>query len=413
MLRDQQVTLEFHSSEGKATSHRMRRREFLVESGRAAVGFSLLSAAGCSLKNQRPAQAKGETRWQTLVADLEKEIPKLMEEASVPGLSIAIIQDGKLVWRRGFGVKDSESRALVDNETVFEAGSMSKPVFAYAVMKLCEKGVMDLDTPLTKYVSERFLEGDPRLDVITARHVLAHTSGFQNWRSKDKPLKIHFTPGEQFRYSGEGYYYLQSVVTNLTGHVDPNDCRNYEAGLKVCATDFDPYMKANVLAPFGMTLSGYVWSDTFERHTARPHDRDGKPSDKKKPKAPNVARYGSAGGLHATPTDYAKFLIEVIDPKPSDAFRLKKESVEEMVRPHVKTNDKYSSSWALGWQVHHTESGNVICHGGYNTGFHSFAAASVKRKSGFVIMTNGDNAGEIIINKFAIGEMISRVVGGT
>ena len=84
-------------------------------------------------------------------------------------------------------------------------------------MKLCEKGVMDLDTPLTKYTSERFLEGDPRLDLITARHVLSHTSGFQNWRSEKEPLKIHFKPGEKWSYSGEGYSYLQSVVTHLIG----------------------------------------------------------------------------------------------------------------------------------------------------------------------------------------------------
>jgi CubicO group peptidase (beta-lactamase class C family) len=74
---------------------------------------------------------------------------------------------------------------------------MSKPVFAYAVMKLCEKGVMDLDTPLTNYTPERFLEGDPRLDLITARRVLSHTTGFPNWRSEKTPLAIQFTPGER------------------------------------------------------------------------------------------------------------------------------------------------------------------------------------------------------------------------
>ena len=105
-----------------------------------------------------------------MLADLEREIAKRMEEAKVPGLSIAIIKDGKLFWRRAFGVKDSASREPVDNDTLFEAASVSKTVFAYAVMKLCEKGVMNLDTPLTQYTSERFLQGDPRLDLITARH---------------------------------------------------------------------------------------------------------------------------------------------------------------------------------------------------------------------------------------------------
>src|SRR5688572_19221023 len=245
----------------------MRRREFLWESSRAALGLSLLSL-GHGQSRSVAAEAKDTDRWQAAVVELEKEIPKLMEEARVPGLSIAVIETGKLVWRRGFGVRDNDSKTPVNNDTVFEAGSMSKPVFAYAAMKLCEKGVIGLDTPLTKYAPQRMLEGDPRLDLITARHVLSHTTGFQNWRSKDKSLKIHFTPGEQYRYSGEGYYYLQSVVTHLTGRVNRNDCAKYEAGLEVCATDIDAFMKANVLVPFGMRSSGYLWNDMLESHAA-------------------------------------------------------------------------------------------------------------------------------------------------
>src|SRR5262249_25961442 len=152
-----------------------------------------------------------------LIASLEKQIPKLMEEAKVPGLSIAIIKDAKLLWRRGFGVKGVTSQEPVDDDTLFEAASTSKPIFAYLIMMLCQKGVMDLDTPLTKYTSELFLKDDPRLNLITARHVLSHTSGFQNWRTKEQPLKIHFKPGEKWSYSGEGYSYLQSIATHLTG----------------------------------------------------------------------------------------------------------------------------------------------------------------------------------------------------
>jgi len=101
-----------------------------------------------------------------------------MEETRVPGISIAIVKNVKVAWRRGFGVKDRVSKTPVDEGTMFEAASMSKPVFAYAVMKLCERSVIDLDTPLTKYASARFLQGDPRLDLIAASHVLSHTSGF-------------------------------------------------------------------------------------------------------------------------------------------------------------------------------------------------------------------------------------------
>jgi CubicO group peptidase (beta-lactamase class C family) len=387
----------------------MKRRAFLTASSRAVLGFSLLPFAPCSVGPLLFARPKDRTPWETLLAELEKQIPELMAEAKTPGLSIAIVRDAKLFWRRGFGVRDSASKEPVDHDTVFEAASVSKTVFAYAVMKLCEKGVINLDTPLTKYTSERFLEGDPRLDLITARHVLSHTTGFPNWRSEKEPLKIHFTPGEKFSYSGEGYSYLQSVVTHLTGRVNPEDCGTFEAGLKVCATDIDEYMKANVLVPLGMASSGYLWNDTMEKHMARGHDEEGKPTNiNRKPTGPAVARYAAAGGLCTTPTDYARFLIAVIDPKPRDAFRLKKKSVKEMLRPQVKIND--SMSQALGWQIQHTEKGDFISHGGGNPGFSCFVVGSVARKSGLVAMTNADN-GYRAIDRLLRGEIIHRFLG--
>jgi CubicO group peptidase (beta-lactamase class C family) len=344
-----------------------------------------------------------------VLADLEKQIPEVMAETKTPGFSIAILRDAKILWRRGFGVKDSISKEPVDNDTVFQAASVSKTVFAYAVMKLCEKGVLDLDTPLTKYTSERYLEGDPRLDLITARHVLSHTSGFQNWRSRAKPLAIHFTPGEKYRYSGEGYSYLQSVVTHLTGHVNRKECATFEAGIEVWATDIDASMRANVLAPLGMASSSYLWNETIETHMARGHDEKGEPKKGTgKPTAPAMARYAAAGGLSTTPTDYARFLIEVIHPKRNDAFRLRKASVKQMLRPQVKVND--SISWALGWQIQHTEKGEFISHGGGNPGFTCFVIGSVARKSGLIAMTNADN-GHRAIDTLLRGEILHRFLG--
>ena len=244
----------------------VHRREFVRHAGKGVLGCSLLSLAGRWTGGTLSAQAQGATGWESRLADLEKTIPKLMEDTRTPGLSIAIIRDEKVAWTRGFGVKDGESEAVVDDSTIFEAASMSKPVFAYTVMMLCEKGVIDLDTPLVKYTPERFLKGDSRLDLITARHVLSHTAGFQDARSGEKPLKIHFAPGEKWMYSGEGYAYLQSVVTHLTGRVNPNECGQFETGLTVCATDFDAYMKTNLLAPFGMESSGYLWIEAFPNH---------------------------------------------------------------------------------------------------------------------------------------------------
>jgi CubicO group peptidase (beta-lactamase class C family) len=385
------------------------RRKFLLQSSRAGIGLSLLSLAGCSGGEATTAKrmetgAAATAKWDALTADLEKRLPAVLaQSATVPGASMALIADGKLLWRGAFGVKDHASKIPVDHETIFEAGSVSKTVFAYAAMKLCEKGVIGLDTPLTKYTPDRFVANDPRLDQITARHILCHTSGFQNWRSKKDPLKIQFAPGERWDYSGEGYAYLQSVMTRLTGHVDPNNCTTYDDGVKVCATDFDAYMKENLFIPFGMTSSGYV----FQERMARPHDEKGNMRADRMPTAVDAARYGAAGNLHTTPTEYARFLIEFIDPKPIDGFRLSAASLKEMSRPHAKVND--SQSWGLGWAIEHDKvAGDIINHGGDNPGFKALTAASIERKSAFVIMTNGDRGFEDVIAKVVMSEQMQR-----
>jgi len=385
-----------------------KRRKFFLECGRAALGLPFLALAG-RLRQEPTTAAFKDTaaptaNWDALIADLEKRLPLLLAQATtVPAVSMALVADAKLLWRGAFGVKDFASRAPVDGDTIFEAGSVSKTIFAYAVMKLCEKGVLGLDTPLTKYTPARFLEGDPRLDLITARHVLSHTSGFQNWRSKQDPLAIHFSPGERWEYSGEGYSYLQSVVTHLIGQVNPNDCRTFENDLKVCATDFDAYMKANLLVPFGMISSGYLYREGM----ARPHDDKGLMNKDRKATAVDAARYGSAGGLHTTPTDYAKFLIELIDPKPSDAYRLTASNLSEMVRPQVKVTN--SVSWGLGWAIEHQRSGSdIISHSGDNPGFKALTAVSVENKAAFIIMTNGDRGFDEIIVKVVMSEPMQR-----
>lgn len=395
-------------------SRAMRRRAFLSAASRVALGVALCPVTACS-PPVRTSQSKVSAKLAHLIADLETRIPRLMTDDIVPGLSIVLVREAQVVWRRGFGVIDSATKAPVDSETVFEAGSMSKPVFAYAVLKLCETGVLNLDTPLTKYTPDRFLTGDPRLDRITARHVLSHTSGFPNWRSSTEPLAIQFDPGTRWRYSGEGYSYLQSVVTHLTGHVDANACGTFEADLKVCATDIAEYMDTHVVVPLGMSSSGYVWNTAAEDRVARPHDASGAPFARKDRRTATAdaigsARYAAAGGLHATPADYAQFLIEVISPKQSDAFRLTEATVAEMIRPVVKVPDEpHPGSWALGWQVFHTRYGDVIAHGGDGGGFHSFAAASVANQTAFVLMTNGEN-GWKIREKLAYGEAMDSLL---
>lgn len=394
---------------------RISRRQFLAEGSRAALGVSMLPLAAC-VRQARPSDAPPATgRAAHLIADLQRQIPELMAAAHVPGLTIAIVRDGRLFWRQAFGVKSVTTREPVDNDTVFEAASTSKPVFAYAVMKLCERGVMNLDTPLTHYTAERFVPNDQRLDLITARHVLSHTTGLPNWRSADDPLAIRFPPGARWSYSGEAYSYLQSVVTQLVGgRLDPTRCGTFEQDVKVCAMEpsIDDYMRANILVPFGMTSSGYLWNDWIARHMAPGHDEHGKPTGlDRRPDTLTLARYGMAGGLCTTATDYAKFLVEVIDPKPADQFRLSAAGLREMLRPQIRRND--ASSWALGWEINHTADGDFLRHGGGNPGYSCFVAGSVERKAGYVIMTNAENSGYTgVIAPLISGDTLSKFLGG-
>jgi CubicO group peptidase (beta-lactamase class C family) len=183
-------------------------------------------------------------------------------------------------------------------------------VFAYRVMKLAEEGILDLDAPLTRYSKQPFVKGDSRLELITARRVLCHTTGLPNWRNKEEPLRINFTPGEKWAYSGEGYHYLQSVVTQLVGRTDSNNCGTYELKYRLCASDFAEYMAAKLLRPFGMTSSAYVWTAVWLSRVAvnhcdglrkvsardrRPQAAGRVPFDGPEPKRNASASRGSAG----------------------------------------------------------------------------------------------------------------------
>ena len=367
----------------------MRRREFLS-------GLSGLPLASCVRTH-----TEGRSESIQPCAQLENLLPELMSQADVPGASIACVREGRTVWSRTFGLRDSSSKTAVDPSTLFEAASVSKTVFAYAALKLCETGVIGLDIPLSHYTQRPFVEDDPRLEKITARRVLSHCAGLAEWRSNDAPL-IQYEPGTRFEYSGEGYYYLQSVITEITGKVDPTQCATYEADFKVCATDFDDFMKRNLLRPFGMRLSTYLAGSDWDHRIARGHDGAGRPIVKPRPRGSDVARYGAVGGLNTTASDYAKFLIEIVSPQESSAFRLSRPILAEMVHPNITLPKDGQidgcTAWGLGWGIQERKEGNLLVHSGGQSGFRSLALASVERRSGLIILTNSDNGGKVIFH---------------
>src|SRR5258705_12768587 len=228
------------------------------------------------------------------ITRLERDIPPLMAEGDIPGLSIALVRDNVVAWSHAFGVKNSETKELGNNDTVFEAASLSKPVFAYAVLKLVDGGKLSLDTPLNKYLDSkdaRYDVGeDPRLDQITARRVLSHTTGFPNWRPRgDKTLKIYFTPGDRFSYSGEGFVYLAKVIEHITGE------------------KLEAFMKRTVLDPLGMKSSSYIWRDDYDSRKVFTHNSVGGGSGRGRPDKANVA-----ASLQTTATDYARYVCAII-----------------------------------------------------------------------------------------------------
>jgi CubicO group peptidase (beta-lactamase class C family) len=326
------------------------------------------------------------------VSRLEQTIPHLMTEADIPGLSIAVIRDSKVIWTRGFGVTNSETKARVNDNTVFEAASLTKPVFAYAVLKLVDNGKLDLDTPLVKYLPGRYDVGDdPRLDQITARHVLSHTTGFPNWRPRgEKTLKMYFSPGLRFSYSGEGFVYLSKVVEQITGESQ------------------QAFIKRTVFDPLDMKSSELVWRNEYESLKTFTHDWVGGVSGRGKPEKPNAA-----ASLHTTANDYAKFVIAMLKGtglKPATARLMLTPQASvtlagafNLNAPDVKLSP--TVSWGLGWGLEQTQDGTAFWHWGDNGDTKAFVLAVPKQKTGLVMFANSAN-GLSIIN-----ELVESVMG--
>lgn len=325
-------------------------------------------------------------------ADVEKDlsefIPRMMQHVGVPGLSIAVIGQGKIVWRRAFGVTSIETKEPITIDTPFEAASFSKAAFAYVVLKLVQQGKLSLDTPLWNYRPNYFLPtDDPRSKLITARMILSHSSGL-HYRPDDKSVTIHTQPGEAWFYSAMGYGYLQRIVEHVTQQ------------------PLEDLMQTHLLRPFGMTQSSYDWNDKFEKTAARGHDADGKrvagqnfyelyrkftPEEKAKilRVQPEDAAPGAGFSLTTTPSDYARYLVEILKPTKNDGAHLSSALVDEMLKPQIRVSTPIS--WGLGWTIEHGEAGDAFYHYGNSGTLQHVAVGLRSQQAGAVIMTNSGN----------------------
>lgn len=216
----------------------------LVMCDRSTMLAATASGPAPPLRLEEPVEA--------VIADLEGYIPQRMRDGHVPGLSIALIRDGQVVWVQGFGVANTITREPVTPETVFEVASNSKVVTAYTALRLVEQGRLSLDEPVSDYLSEPWLPPSEYGDQITLRHLASHSSGLtDNILPVDK--SIAFQPGSDFLYSGVGAVYAQEAIEQVTGQ-----------SLEDAAQDF-------VFDPLGMPSSSFVNSAAVRYQMANGH----------------------------------------------------------------------------------------------------------------------------------------------
>ncbi len=304
-----------------------------------------------------------------------RSVEDLMKTATIPGLSMATIADGEIEVRH-FGVADVEAGNPVTSETVFEAASLSKPVFATLVLNRVADGTFDLDQPLWELLPEPRLSKEDRARSLTARHVLAHTSGLPNWGGDE--LKMRREPGKRFGYSGEGYVYLQKVLEHLTG------------------STLDELARREIFEPLGMQHSLFLWSDGDEIALARPHDPKGVAREKRQ-----IREANSAASLHTTANDYARFVLAWIDGSlvDEDVADLALSPISHPApkgKEEARARQEGRLAWGLGWGLFLPRSGNrqeptIVWHWGDNGPFKAFVAWSRETQSGIVYFTNSAN----------------------
>jgi CubicO group peptidase (beta-lactamase class C family) len=330
-------------------------------------------------------------------------LAQVMERFRVPGVSVAVIKDFKIDWAKGYGVADVESGMRVDADTMFQAASISKPVAAMAAVRAAQDGRFGLDQDVNtilkswKLPDSEFTHGHP----VTPRSLMSHTSGlgdgfgFPGYQpsaprptlvqilngsapSNVGPVFMERAPFTAEKYSGGGVTLMQLAMMDVTG------------------VPYPEMMRAVVLDPIGMTRSAYEQplSEEHDRRAARAHDGRGRAMDAKWHVYPELA----AAGLWTTPTDLAKFAIEVQKTALGQSTRvLSRTSVLEMLTP-VGVGD-----YAVGFAIVKKGEGWYFAHGGSNWGFQCDLIAHRLKGYGVAVMTNGDSGGQVI------GELRSRV----
>ena len=205
----------------------LRRGDKCASAGEWAAGRERCEAAmpngDCSISENRHEPKSVRLDGSTITQDeVVHAVVAAKVKWKVPGVGLAIINDGRVVYANGFGERDVEQKLPLTKDTVMYAASLTKSVFGYTVMQLVDQKVIALDTPISEYLAKplpeydnyKDLAGDERWRKFTPRMLLDHTSGLSTWRGfeDDKKVHIHFEPGTRYSYSNEGINLLGMVV---------------------------------------------------------------------------------------------------------------------------------------------------------------------------------------------------------
>jgi D-alanyl-D-alanine carboxypeptidase len=298
-----------------------------------------------------------------------------MQKQHVPGLSLAIIKDGKIIKVEGYGLANVELSVPAGPETVYKIGSVSKQFIASGIMLLIQEGRVSLDDKISK-----FLEGTPATwKEITVRHLLTHTSGIvreapgfdpfkiQNDADVIKtayPLPLRFAPGEKYEYCNVGYFALAEIIRKVTGK-QWGDYLNERLFLPL---EMNATRTTTMTEIVQNRANGYVW-------------RDGKLRN---------------ANIYFALRPSGAFLSSVLDLAKWDAAlytdRILKQSVRDQMWSPVKLNNGASHPYGFGWQLDTVGGHRRVHHGGSLPGFRAALARFVDDKLTVVVLTNGDNA---------------------
>jgi len=323
-------------------------------------------------------------------------ISELMQEFGVPGVSVAVIRDFKVHWAKAYGVADVETSQLVNTETMFQAASISKPVAAMGVLRAVQDGLFSLDDDINDILQSWTLDGKEftRTRPVTPRTLTSHTSGlgdgfgFPGYDPKQAlPTTVQILDGDEL-----------SNVGDVFMEREPMTFYEYSGGgvtiMELALSDayrrpFVNLMQGKVLDALGMTRSSYAQPISLEhdKNAARGHDSDGKSRGPKWHVYPEHA----AAGLWTTPTDLARFMIEVQLSARGQSNRVLSQSmVQEMLNP-VEVGP-----YAVGFSVNKYGEGWYFEHGGSNWGFRALVLAHKVKGYGLVIMTNADQGSTVL-----------------